>query len=80
MLPSVWTKNYQEVCELKLSENLLQNIYTKLNSTMLTMILIWVLNISLLKTKEGGGKVYWSSSNVTKASRLPGLLLVSLVQ
>lgn len=75
MLPSVWTKNYQEVCELKLSENLLQNIYTKLNSTMLTMILIWVL-----KTKEGGGKVYWSSSNVTKASRLPGLLLVSLVQ
>ena len=75
MLPSVWTKNYQEVCELKLSENLLQNIYTKLNLTMLTMILIWVL-----KTKEGGGKVYWSSSNVTKASRLPGLLLVSLVQ
>ena len=75
MLPSVWTKNYQEVCELKLSENLLQNIYTKLNSTMLTMILIWVL-----KTKEGGRKVYWSSSNVTKASRLPGLLLVSLVQ
>ena len=75
MLPSVWTKNYQEVCELKLSENLLQNIYTKLNSTMLTMILIWVL-----KTKESGGKVYWSSSNVTKASRLPGLLLVSFVQ
>lgn len=75
MLPLVWTKNYQEVCELKLSENLLQNIYTKLDSTMLTMILIWVL-----KTKEGGGKVYWSSSNVTKAFRLPGLLLVSLVQ
>ena len=75
MLPSIWTKNYQEVCELKLSENLLQNIYTKLNSTMLTMILIWVL-----KTKEGGRKVYWSSSNVTEASRLPGLLLVSLVQ
>ena len=75
MLPSIWTKNYQEVCELKLTENLLQNIYTKLNSTMLTMIFIWVL-----KTKEGGGKVYWSSSNVTKAFRLPGLLLVSLVQ